>query len=1005
MAPITRGQTSSVRKTRQQGNHSPYQAAQFTTLKEEREYLEVILADLDGVYAEFIRNFEDEAARQATIYEASCAMDNLFDEYATQLQDQSLSERDRTALERERTAKMRGLFEPLGKYGSVWRPKGKPIIFSQAFKDFYKAQQESLGRKQENRVEVRINETPITVITGNNDTPPIQTSEREPVTGSASLTRTPHDTAQADISPTIRRLEADLDATFATSMEKLMESAPPKETQAALKDEDDQLSSTSDTVYLSDTYIQIKGELRKEFQQQLQEALDNERSTSQMQIQEMISQEVGKKTQEVQQLQDELAKLKEATSQAQRVQAAIEATMEKCKHDLNTHLFQERESWKTSIKSMTEEITNTVIFSKATTLEKQKFAFIREAKNEVREEMESLLKNHQNQMREQLEEGFNTATQLVDQITITAGQSAKQNADEILDETIDELHNRIKDEVSTQTSKKLKLKIDEMMEDMINEKFHQMKQSMEAKLLNKTKLLIEDLTIARELEGVEFAERVSREKDNLNNHAKNMMKKIAKAAEDEVQKVKDDVNLVAGPQLAKMAYHPRNLNTSGANDEGAYDGATEPEAETEITSNRTPWTPTPAAQRNSNQPAQAARNPYQQEVGQHNLPSGFDRAKVCDWIKEFATRMPAIRYTTPLTREESVIMYDNLVSKLKQLRLPIRTFDELRKEHGNCKPSGSDPTYGLSNMDYLADVLAIHIRQLISPNDDDLKAILTSPATRKDGFKLLFDIMARLHPHLQAYPMAYGPAWPETMDIATYQRTFQLFLDDEYRSWGRNRPYREQVINVLTHAKKHSQYHVAAVNFLTMLLQPGVAQDITGTFPDLTALFNTLGQYRNPIFDLELSSQNPPNINRFQNDRPQGDRPPPRRFDRGNQRRNYTNPVQCGLCKRFGHCCITQDQVCRLGAQVYWINTALGIEIKPTKIPVEKLKSNADKYAVSNSTEKLNAMIKTMKSTPLFNREEFNAMTDDERYTTAMDFLEAMDEGTGSSQELSPDFP
>eukprot|EP00980_Cylindrotheca_fusiformis_P019782 scaffold6931_cov62-Cylindrotheca_fusiformis.AAC.1 len=148
-----------------------------------------------------------------------------------------------------------------------------------------------------------------------------------------------------------------------------------------------------------------------------------------------------------------------------------------------------------------------------------------------------------------------------------------------------------------------------------------------------------------------------------------MVQRIQKAAVDEEQKLKEDIQLAAGELTARV-------------EKGTMD-----EEETK----EEPPEDTRQAPIRTQQPAGKASAMWQQERTQ-------DAGTLAEQLD---TKFKITKETRPMNRDDALAFYNQIKDKMDQKGLPLKAFDDLQAR-GNCLPEGATSHFGQSTIDTIS---------------------------------------------------------------------------------------------------------------------------------------------------------------------------------------------------------------------------------------------------------------------------------------------------------------
>ena len=253
-------------------------------------------------------------------------------------------------------------------------------------------------------------------------------------------------------------------------------------------------------------------------------------------------------------------------------------------------------------------------------------------------------------------------------------------------------------------------------------------------------------------------------------------------------------------------------------------------------------------------------------------------------------------------REQSYTWYMKFRSTVQQWGMLLIRIDDIKKDKSLCPTVYHGTTITPSRYQDMAFSLYQLLAQtsIISGDYTDLRNIINRHAGSQDGYRILYDIMERVHPRLDPDATFPLPQSIETTDIHEYyQQVDSYFMHERFA--GRNYKPREQ-LNIFLRGLDSS--YVSAINRIRRNMDTWDPNDSdVPAILDLSSLPNTIEKY--------MEEDGAPVIRTLRNTRSRGERRDLHRGQRpsgtnGNQgalkadSRKYID-VKCDLCNMYGH--------------------------------------------------------------------------------------------------------
>ena len=340
---------------------------------------------------------------------------------------------------------------------------------------------------------------------------------------------------------------------------------------------------------------------------------------------------------------------------------------------------------------------------------------------------------------------------------------------------------------------------------------------------------------------------------------------------------------------------------------------------------------------------------------QTHIPK-FDKA-------EIYVHLPPIN--TP-NQQEMEAFYATVSNKLNSNNIPIVQLEDLQPR-SSCIPMDARHRHSAQVITRISQSLYHKLMGLVPITNTCLKDILGNHSTFQDGYGALYEMMRATCPYLGNLQPKWGPKWEPHMSAHAYANALRSHAIAEART-GRNRTDIELAIEMVQQAQSLPTYQNLATAYLSTLI----------ALPD-PAHLPVKFQLNELALDMETHKQAQkslpiPSINKI--NRPPQKQPPRTR-----------TPIQCQLCKTFGHC-ISRDQICRIGAQVYHV-------LAFQKQEPAKFTTNAATFAKANEPRRI--QMAKQRFPTLFSDNDQSSNADEICYELAATFWNDSDADSNTS--------
>ena len=242
--------------------------------------------------------------------------------------------------------------------------------------------------------------------------------------------------------------------------------------------------------------------------------------------------------------------------------------------------------------------------------------------------------------------------------------------------------------------------------------------------------------------------------------------------------------------------------------------------------------------------------------------------------------------------------YATITNKMLSNNIPIVTLEHL-EPRSSCIPIEARETYSPDVLNRISQSLYHKLMSIVPTSNTTLKEILGNHATLQDGYSALYEMMRATCPYLGNLQPKWGPTWEPHMSAHAYAQALRSQAVADART-GRNRTDIELAIEMVQQAHTLPAYQTLATAYLSSL----IAWPNPGTLPIKFQLNEMALDFETHKQVVACQTIQNPTINKL-------NRP-------GRPQTSPRNPIQCILCKTFGHC-ITRDQICKVGAQIHHV--------------------------------------------------------------------------------------
>jgi hypothetical protein len=332
----------------------------------------------------------------------------------------------------------------------------------------------------------------------------------------------------------------------------------------------------------------------------------------------------------------------------------------------------------------------------------------------------------------------------------------------------------------------------------------------------------------------------------------------------------------------------------------------------------------------ANRVAQRDEERRQEQQEQHTIDHS---RRIEDKIHRFRTAQLEHYLSNNPTQEEVERLYRAIASEMRTCHMPIVSFDQLTPTSGT-KPLDVILTPTVEEL--VNRELYVQLVRAIPHGATSLRNIIESYTQTEDGYGALTLIMKTSCTYLRTLQAPWGPTWTPELTSFAYLTKLKRFLANLSRTSQMHYTDKQIAIEFLQQAKQHLWYSNIATQYLTRLqLQH---REHIGPEYDLSYL----------AAEMDMNQTNPSNpdpiIHKFSNTK---DVQQTSTSNRREGKFQYRREVQCRICHNYGH--DVDDQICRIGAQIYHTNQFSLINPK-------KAKDNAQAYSLTNNKKQIKKM-------------------------------------------------
>ena len=278
-------------------------------------------------------------------------------------------------------------------------------------------------------------------------------------------------------------------------------------------------------------------------------------------------------------------------------------------------------------------------------------------------------------------------------------------------------------------------------------------------------------------------------------------------------------------------------------------------------------------------------------------------------------------------REQSYTWYLQIKSSLQQYGVYLISGDEFRKNKSLCPTEVLGIPVSTSRYNDMKNTLYQFLAQrtTIPPEYTDIRNIVNRNAVQTDGYRVLYDIMARIHPKLNPDNKFDAPKSADYSDIHEYSLFLtSYFMHEKYL--GRNYTPREQANKFINGMDAQYKFAIGKLRGRMKLwstTDPNIPEGL-----EMDNLPNMVDEYME-------EDDTTPVIHRFERKggrHDKDDKPRDKHVDTDNTLRKYVD-IQCPLCKSHGH------QKYQCDRMAIFLNLQEGIKLVDDKLKT-KLQSN-----------------------------------------------------------------
>jgi hypothetical protein len=292
---------------------------------------------------------------------------------------------------------------------------------------------------------------------------------------------------------------------------------------------------------------------------------------------------------------------------------------------------------------------------------------------------------------------------------------------------------------------------------------------------------------------------------------------------------------------------------------------------------------------------------------------------------------------TEPTQANVETFYRSVASSLSRNNIPIVQYQDLQPNASTLPPNANLTRNAITT---ITQAIYQKISESIPNECKTLQDIHLTYNRTEDGYAALYAIMRHSCGFLKLLRPTFGPSWPSTLSAYRYKSNLATWLDEQERHGQRYTPY-EQAAEMLQRATSIERFKLTATSYLTRLKLHGPEMDLGNKYT-LNELASVLES--NSIDNPNMDHQTQPIINKFQRGTPSTNR---NNNNNNGRKFTYRREVQCDCCHTFGH--NIDEDICRIGAQVYHVINYIKDNEKPTK-------QNANSYTTANNKVKINAI-------------------------------------------------